>query len=87
MASPLRSCWFWPYQAAASPASGLVQPKLPSRAVASGTIQLAAAKLASTELAAAIVTLHVSCVPEQAPLHPVNVDVAAGTAVRVIDWF
>ena len=33
-----------------------------------------------------IVTLHVSCVPEQAPLHPVKVDVAAGTAVRVIVW-
>jgi hypothetical protein len=26
-------------------------------------------------------------VPEQAPLHPVKVDVAAGTAVRVIVWF
>ena len=34
-----------------------------------------------------IVTLHVSCVPEQAPLHPVKVDKAAGTAVRVIVWF
>ena len=26
-------------------------------------------------------------VPEQAPLHPVKVDKAAGTAVRVIVWF
>jgi hypothetical protein len=43
-----------------------------------------ATNFASTICARLMVTLHVGLVPEQAPDHPANVDVASGIAVSVI---
>ena len=40
-------------------------------------------KVAVTDLAVSIVTMHVVVLPEQAPLHPVNDEVASFAAVKV----
>jgi hypothetical protein len=70
------------------PAGELVTEPVPLPVTDTVSVRLMSVKVAVTDLAASIVTMHVP-VPEQAPDQPVNVEVDdTGVAVRVttVPW-